>query len=335
MFKVVDRAPFVSIIIAVKPDQKEIEAVKAALNLNYPRDHYEIIIARGRHPSAQRNLALKEARGEIIYFLDDDSVPHPDVIKNAVKYFSDESVAIVGGPNLCPSEAPFMEQVFAVILSSFLAFGPSRARYWKAGNPRSTTEKELILCNMFMRKDALVKFGGFDTNLYPNEENALMDTLVQNNYKLIYDPEVYVFRRPRRNLKSFAKMLFNYGRGRAEQFRLHPSFGSALNFIPPLFCVYLLFLILSAIFKPSIVPSLAAPLGLYAFAVLFQTIICIFHHGFVKSLAAMPLQVLTHICYGCGFIRGLFTKPAPPPETILANIKIEKLFPDKSAAGIS
>ena len=26
-----------------------------------------------------------------------------------------------------------------------------------------------------------------------------------------------------------------YGRGRAEQFRLHPTPGSALNFVPPLF----------------------------------------------------------------------------------------------------
>ncbi|MCX7871916.1 MAG: glycosyltransferase [Verrucomicrobiae bacterium] len=325
-----DRLPFVSIIIAVKPEQKEIEAVNSALKLNYPRERFEIIIARGRHPSAQRNAALKEAKGEIIYFLDDDSVPHSDAINNAVKYFSDKSVAIVGGPNLCPPDTPFIEQVFAVILSSFIAFGPSRARYWKVGKPRPTTEKELILCNMFIRKETLVKFGGFDTNLYPNEENALMDALVQNNYKLIYDPEVFVYRRPRRNLRAFTKMLFNYGRGRAEQFRLHPSFGSALNFVPPFFCLYLVLLILSIIAKSSFGLYFAIPLGLYLIAVLAQTKVCIFQHGLVKSLAAMPLQVLTHICYGCGFIRGLFTKPTPPPDVVLLNIKIEKIQVDVS-----
>lgn len=325
-----EKLPFVSIIVPVKPEQKEIAAVEAALKLDYPRDRYEIIIARGKHPSAQRNTALNEAKGEIIYFLDDDSIPHKDAIKNAVKYFSDTSVAIVGGPNLCPPDAPFIEQVFAVILSSFLAFGPSRARYWKVGKPRETTEKELILCNMFMRKEVLVKFGGFDTNLYPNEENALMDILVQNNYKIIYDPEVFVFRRPRRNIKAFVKMLFNYGRGRAEQFRLHPSFGSILNFIPPLFCVYLIALILLFILKPSIALFLSLPLGLYLIAIFVQTILCIFQHGIVKSILAIPLQVLTHICYGYGFIRGLFTKPSPPPDYVLSNIKIEKFDPART-----
>jgi cellulose synthase/poly-beta-1,6-N-acetylglucosamine synthase-like glycosyltransferase len=320
-----EKLPFISIIVPVKPEQKEIAAVDSALKLNYPRDKYEIIIARGKHPSAQRNAALEQAKGEIIYFLDDDSIPHPDTILKAVKYFSDESVAIVGGPNLCPPDAPFLEQVFAVILSSFLAFGPSRARYWKVGKPRPTTEKEIILCNMFMRREILIKFGGFDVNLYPNEENALMDILVKNNYKLIYDPEVYVWRRPRRNIKAFIKMLFNYGRGRAEQFRLHPSFGSALNFVPPLFCIYLILLILMFIIKPSFAKFLSIPLVLYFIAVIIQTLFCILQHGIVKGVLAIPLQILTHICYGFGFVRGLFTKPSPPPDFVLSNIKIEKI----------
>ena len=56
-----------------------------------------------------------------------------------------------------------------------------------------------------------------------------------------------VHRRPRRSLKSFFKMLMTYGRGRAEQFRLNPTFGSALNFVPPLFCLYLVALALFAV----------------------------------------------------------------------------------------
>ena len=86
----------------------------------------------------------------------------------------------------------------------------------------------------------MLELGGFNEALYPNEENALMDELQKRGGKLIYDPQLVVHRRPRSNLKAFAKMLLTYGRGRAEQFRLHPTPGSALNFVPPLFCVYLL-----------------------------------------------------------------------------------------------
>ena len=105
---------------------------------------------------------------------------------------------------------------------------------------RETTEKELILCNLIARRDALLELGGFNESLYPNEENALMDELQKNGGKLLYDPGLVVHRRPRGNLKAFAKMLLNYGRGRAEQFRVNPTLGSAPNFVPPLFRVYLL-----------------------------------------------------------------------------------------------
>ncbi len=126
------------------------------------------------------------------------------------------------------------------MLASWLAFGPSRARYAAVGKVRETSEKELILCNLLARRQAMLELGGFNEALYPNEENALMDELQKRGGKLIYDPQLLVHRRPRSSLKSFAKMLMTYGRGRAEQFRLHPTSGSALNFVPPLFCLYLL-----------------------------------------------------------------------------------------------
>ncbi|MGC8742654.1 MAG: glycosyltransferase family 2 protein [Verrucomicrobiia bacterium] len=321
-----DILPDVSVIIAARPEQKEIKAVEAAQKLDYPEDKLEIIVARGRHPSVQRNLAIKQAKGEIIYFLDDDSIPDHKALINGVKYFKDEKVAIVGGPNLCPPEAPFIEQVFAVILSSFLAFGPSRARYSKVGAARQITEKELILCNLLARKDILLNIGGFDTNLYPNEENALMDLLINKGYKLIYDPEFYVYRRPRPNLKSFIKMLLNYGRGRAEQFRLHPTAGSIPNFAPPLLCSYLILLAVLWIFvRSATLLYFSIPMAIYIFAVLMQTIYSIFKFGLIKSIIAIPLQILTNICYGLGFIRGLFTKPSPPLKPIVENIAIEKI----------
>src|SRR5207249_11576062 len=130
-----------------------------------------------------------------------------------------------------------------VALSSWLAFGPSRARYDSVGQARASSEKELILCNLLARRDALQELSGFDESLYPNEENALMDELQKRGGKLLYDPELIVHRRPRATLKAFAKMLLTYGRGRAEQFRSHPTFGSALNFVPPVFCLYLLLLL--------------------------------------------------------------------------------------------
>jgi succinoglycan biosynthesis protein ExoA len=312
------------VLIAARPGQAEIKAVAASGTLDYPADKLEILVARGQQPSAQRNAALKAARGDLIYFLDDDSAPEPGNLRRVVPQFKEPKVQMVGGPNLCPPDAPPIEQVFALVLASWLAFGPSRARYAAVGQARETSEKELILCNLLARRQSLLDLGGFNEALYPNEENALMDELQKQGGKLIYDPQLIVHRRPRSNLKAFARMLMTYGRGRAEQFRLHPTPGSALNFVPPLFCLYLLalpfVLTLTAIGKLYLVPLL-----FYALAVLAQAGALAAGGRLLPSLAAIPLIVLTHVLYGLGFWRGLFTplrRPGqrPPGQVVLERV---------------
>ena len=270
-----NRLPSATVIIAARPGQSDIKAVVAARRLDYPPELLEIIVARGKQPSVQRNTALRTARGELIYFLDDDSVPPLDNLRRAASHFSDAKVQMVGGPNLCPPDAPMLEQVFALVLGSWIAFGPSRARYTRVGKLRDTGEKELILCNLIARRETLLELGGFNEKLYPNEENALMDDIQKRGGRLLYDPQFFVHRRPRGTLKAFVKMLMTYGRGRAEQFRLNPTFGSALNFVPPLFCVYLLALIVLEILPlgNSFVTFkifAAAPLGVYVLAVIWR-----------------------------------------------------------------
>jgi len=308
----------VSIIIPARPDESTIAAVDAVRKLDYPADKIEIILARGRQPSVQRNAALREARGELVYFLDDDSRPWPQNLRRAVDHFKAPDVKMVGGPNLCPPDAPWLQQAFAVTMGSTLAFGPSRARYRSVGSVRASSEKELILCNLLARRDAVMELGGFDESLYPNEENALMDQLQQRGGKLLYDPDLIVFRHPRPTFKAFCKMLFTYGRGRAEQFRVLPTMGSALNFAPPLFCVYLVaFAFLPAPFRWL----LAAYFGIVT----------------VQAVALLPprrlhwtpliafLIFVSHVFYGLGFWRGCFTSLSAPPPNITGGINLTRV----------
>jgi hypothetical protein len=319
-----DALPFVSIIIPTRPGQEDIPAVAAARALDYPKDRLEIIVARGKQPAVQRNAAIKAARGELIYFLDDDSRAQPDNLRRAHARFHHSQVKMIGGPNLCPPDAPFIEKVFAVVLSSWLAFGPSRARYDSVGAARDSGEKELILCNLIARRADLLELGGFDESLYPNEENALMDELQKRGATLIYDPQLIVHRRPRPTLRAFCKMLLTYGRGRAEQFRLHPTHGSALNFVPPLFCVYLAAAPPLALW---IGPFVFGPLALYVLAVIVQTAVSAASKGLLRSLVASPLLVASHIFYGLGFWRGLFTRLKLPGEKPATEVNLEKVLP--------
>jgi hypothetical protein len=313
--------PSVTVLIAARPEQADIKAVTAGKQLDYPKDKLEIIVARGKQPSVQRNAAIRAARNELIYFLDDDSVPPPANLRRAVDAFADPQVKMLGGPNICPPDAPFVEHVFALVHSSKLAFFSSAARYASLGARRETSEKELILCNLLARKKDLLELGGFNEALYPNEENALMDDLQKRGGKLIYDPQLIVYRRPRSTLKSFCKMLMNYGRGRAEQLRLHPTIHSAPNCAPPLFVVYLLV-------APFFGMIGAWPLIAYCAVIPLQAIVLIPRAGIAQSVCAIPLIMLVHILYGVGFWRGLFTslktgQDRPKVDVVLQNIPLE------------
>jgi hypothetical protein len=337
--------PSVTILIAARPDEAIVKAVPACRALDYPAPKTEILIARGKQPSTQRNAGIRAAVGELIYFLDDDSLVQPENLRRGTAHFRDPKVQMVGGPNICPPEAPWLEQVFARVLASGVAFGPSRARYTPVAEVRQTSEKELILCNLLARRDALLALGGFNEALYPNEENALMDELQKRGGKLIYDPQFFVYRRPRATLKAFAKMLMTYGRGRAEQFRLHPTFGSVLNFVPPLFLLYLLGLVAVALVATSwITKMLVVPLMIYVLLVLAEAFnLGVFYQG-ARSLcdkvgeagpgfgqrlligaATAPLIVLTHVLYGFGFWRGLFTRLDPSLNKSSNPITIERV----------
>jgi succinoglycan biosynthesis protein ExoA len=314
-----DSLPPVTIVIPARPGQAEVEAISASTSLEYPAGLVEVLVARGKQPSVQRNVAAREAKGEWIYFLDDDSCPDPDNLRRGMVHGARSDVAMVGGPTGCPAEAPVRERMFQAVMGSWLAFGPSRARYAAVGEARETSEKELILCNLLVRKSVFLAAGGFDEALYPNEENALMDRVGTEGHRLVYDPAFMIWRRPRRTVGAFARMVFGYGRGRAEQFRLHPTWGSALNFVPPLFLVYVLL--------TPVLPSVWLwPWAFYGAALVVQAMI-LRELTWTQRLGIPPLIVLSHAGYGLGFWYGLGTRLRGKQGGGLVRVELERIMP--------
>src|SRR5262249_38298380 len=147
-----------------------------------------------------------------------------------------------------------------------------------------------------------------------------------------YDPQFFVHRRPRPTVRAFCRMLFTYGRGRAEQFRLHPTPGSVLNFVPPLLCAYIVCLALveAGIFaEPTTAVGWIAvgPLGLYVAAVITQTLVSIRSRGVLRSLLALPLLIASPLYYGLGFWWGLFTQPKKPNDASRPSVSLERVTP--------
>lgn len=295
-----DILPLITIIIPVKPGLKP-DAIEAIKNLDYPKDQIEIITVYGKNPSKQRNEAVKLAKGEIIYFLDNDSMPEKGTLKRLIEHIKDD-VVLAGGPSIMPDKVPFKAFLFGKTLESFFSTGSSRARYKKIGIVRYTGEKEIILCNMVMRKDIYIEFGGLNEKLYPNEENELMEKLKHSGFKMVYDPDAIVRRMPRRTLSSFIRQIFNYGRGRGEQTFFYPRSFNLFNFIPLFF---LLYIITALIFKGYSV----IPLFIYFMILLIDAFIKTIRNRDIRYIFLPFTTFLLHITYGVGLIYGLFKAP--------------------------
>ncbi|HWI40711.1 MAG TPA: glycosyltransferase [Verrucomicrobiae bacterium] len=287
----------VTFIIPVKPGG-ESRALQRLLQEDFSPFRVEILVAEGKNPSRQRNLAAAAAAGDFLYFLDDDSLPSPGFLRRALSHFADPRVAAAGGPSITPADDTLLQRCFGLVFTSPIGGGGMRNRYRKFGSVRVVADNELILCNMAFRRRVFLDLGGFDELLYPNEENELMERVRLEGWKLVHDPELAVMRSQRRTLRAFVRQLFSYGRGRGEQTlitrRINP-----VTLAPPLFLLYLL-----------AVPGLPA---VYSLPLLCYLATVGIFSGFAAAAGNLPAAVVLlpvlfpifHLSYGAGMLAGL------------------------------
>ncbi|QWV92774.1 glycosyltransferase [Geomonas oryzisoli] len=290
--------PKFSIIIPVKPGG-EVRALAGLAKATYPDDLFEVLVAYGCQPSVQRNTAAREARGEILYFLDDDSGVAPEFLDRAAGHYQEENVAAVGGPSLTPATDSPLQRAIGIAFASAVGGGGVRNRYRKVGSARYSSDNELILCNLSFRREIFLAHEGLDERLYPNEENELMDRLQREGHQLVHDPELAVQRSQRRTYRAYLRQMYGYGRGRGEQTLIAGTL-KPITLAPSLFLLYALVVPLLG------VPLLNLPLLAYALIVLLASL-----QGSLtgKDAALFPRLLLVyptlHLVYGAGVIRGL------------------------------
>jgi GT2 family glycosyltransferase len=280
-----------------------VKALERLVQVKLAPDAFEILVTEGRNPSRQRNRAAAEAGGDVLYFLDDDSLVGPGFMNIATHRYDDPRVAVVGGPSLTPDTDSVLQHAFGMVFISRFGGGGVRNRYRWHGGVRATGEHELILCNLSFRREQFHAFGGFDERLYPNEENELMDRIAASGRLLIHDPELAVERSQRRSVKAFARQLYGYGRGRAEQTIISGTVKMAA-FVPPFFIFYLAAL-------PWCRDSrFWLPLALYfLLAIIFALREGVRTRMFRAALLLPALFFLFHCAYGVGMIRGFLLYP--------------------------
>lgn len=309
-------------------------ALRALTGLTTPPEDIEVIVASGQNPSAQRNRAAEVASGEYLVFLDNDSIVDPRLLhyfQDALAY--EDGIGVVGGPSVYGSTGHRFKTAVQAVFSSVFGLGPFRSRYMALGQVQRATEEKLILCNMLIRRDLFLAEKGFNTNLYPNEENEFLNR-VQDRTKIYYHPLAICHREPRGSFGDFCRQMLGYGEGRARNLYMFPQFWNAIFLIPVLFAFYLMALpFLAVALEAGTFALTALPFLLYMVFNVSASVFAFFSYRRVELLPVLPVMFLScHLFYGIGLLGGLLKQPFTRDRRI-GEIQVTRVKPFGQAWG--
>jgi glycosyltransferase involved in cell wall biosynthesis len=188
----------------------------------YP-GRFRYLLERQQGLSYARNAGIREARGEIIAFTDDDVTVDPDWLYSLTAAFDDGQWSGAGGrihpqqsfstPRWLLTEGP--REITGVLVLFDLGHVPGKL------------ERPPFGANMAFRKEMFEKYGHFRTDLghcgddlIGNEETELCRRLMRSGESLLYVPSAVVYHpvtAERLTRKYFLQWFFAYGRGNARQ----------------------------------------------------------------------------------------------------------------------
>jgi len=292
-----------SIIIPVRSKTKYLAQTLSKLKSQSFKS-FEIIVVTDKisgpvSPAIKRNLGAKKAKGEYLAFLDDDSFPQKNWLKNASKLFTPEISALCG-PCLTPKDDDTFQKASGLVWSSTLGSGG-------AGTYRNSVKSKRFVddfpsVNLIVRKSDFQKIGGFNTHHWPGEDTILCSDLVYKLHKkILYHPSIVVYHHRRRVIVPHLQQITRYALHRGNFARIYPKTSRKIGYLlPSLFFIYLLTLPFHHFFLPLF-------LYILLLFITFTTYLLNFSSIKLSFLATITIPI-THLYYGILFIIGFFSK---------------------------
>lgn len=207
--------PPTEVILVLDPNEKLMEFYTSRISPSI-----RIVMSDDVGLSNARNTGVKNARGTIVAFIDDDATADEKWLEKLIKNYEDPDVMGVGGLTraVWTGERPrwFPEELDWIVGCSY-----------KGLPKRASTIRNPLGCNMSFRKTIFEKvgyfrtdIGRFGTELLANEETELSIRINRKipNSKIVYDPSALVYHnvdRSRENLKYVWTRSFYEGVSKA------------------------------------------------------------------------------------------------------------------------
>jgi glycosyltransferase involved in cell wall biosynthesis len=321
--RIPDPPPLASIVIAYPSETHYLKQALAGIAAQtYP--HYEVIllpddaaghpwpgklreIPTGRvRPAEKRNIGIREARGSVVVFLDDDAYPAPDWLERALAYFTIPGVVGVGGPGVTPPDDPLMAQMSGNVYACPLVSGSARHRYLAE---RVREVDDFPSCNLFVTTEALRQAGGFRVDYWPGEDTLLcLDLTHTYGGRLLYEPRALVYHHRRQLFLPHLRQVGRYALHRGLFAKRFPQNSHRIAYwVPSLFVLGLAFGAVAAPFHPWIRMAYFGTILLY----LLITFLFAFDRRVTCWILVWLGIISTHLVYGVRFLQGYLFGSAP------------------------
>ena len=259
----------VTVMMPVRNEQHHLaKAVESVLAQNYPGE-LEIILAIGpsvdetervaeelakKHPSIKLiqnprglttvglNLAMSQAKGDVIVRVDAHSELAENYISRGVAILRETGAVLAGGIMQAMGKTPLQK---AVAFGYGSRFGLGGGRYHVGGK---AGEAESAYLGIFDAQ-ALRNVSGYDEKIIRGEDWDLAQRLKAQGGKIWFSPELVVNYWPRSNIRALAWQFYSTGVWRGELTRRSPTKASIRYFIPPIALLALVALSALAIFS--------------------------------------------------------------------------------------
>lgn len=321
--------PYVTVIMPIKNEQECIHrSLGAVLDQDYPADRMEVLVVDGMstdrtHEIIQKlieesghsgvrllenkgrivptglNLAVRQAKGEIIVRVDGHTVIAPDYVRECVLALHRTEADSVGGRMTAVGATTFGE---AVALATSSAFGVGGARFHYSNREEWT---DTAYMGAWPRR-VFEQIGLFDERLVRNQDDEFSYRLRAAGGRILLSPQIKSEYTVRSTPFSLLKQYFQYGFWKVLVLRKHTFQMRPRQFVPPVFALALIFSFFLLALDLAAWP-LALVLGGYILANLSASLYTAAHSGW-RCLLLLPLTfAILHLSYGFGFLLGLLT----------------------------
>jgi mycofactocin system glycosyltransferase len=259
--------PSVTVIIPDRDRKKALlECIESVLAQDYASDRIEVIViddgskhdvkdlagafpcklltnTESRGQSYCRNLGVRQAKGEILAFLDSDCVAGRSWLKALVPCFQWDKAGAVGGYVDGYSQKSLLDRYEK-------AFSPLNLGRFILRGGKGASTFYVPTCNLLVRRKAFWEAGGMREELHVGEDVDFSWKMRDAGWEELYVPSGTVMHKHRNKLEAMLRRRAFYGTSEAILYRLHPDRRKTLQ-IRPLagtaflaLCCSLLFLVL-------------------------------------------------------------------------------------------